>query len=232
MDIPTTSPLLPGFATRPAAGTDNSDAVAPAADFQSFLTLLTSQLRNQDPLQPLDSTQFVAQLASFSTVEQLVGTNSRLDLLTAQAENADLAALGNWIGRLASTTDGSFRATGTAETFQVPALAGADRIEAVAVLSDGTELERFAVAADASGRAIWAGGAAVAPRTPLRLELFYSMGGQVIERRPAGVFREVTGVRGTPEGLVLDLSDGGAITPAKVAELRAPTLTILPATGN
>jgi flagellar basal-body rod modification protein FlgD len=48
------------------------------ADFQTFLTLLTTQLKNQNPLEPLDSTQFVAQLASFSSVEQQVKTNDRL----------------------------------------------------------------------------------------------------------------------------------------------------------
>ncbi len=47
-------------------------------DFQTFLTLLTTQLRNQDPLKPMDSTQFVAQLASFSAVEQQVRTNEKL----------------------------------------------------------------------------------------------------------------------------------------------------------
>lgn len=57
---------------------DTSAAVA-ATDFETFLTLLTAQLRNQDPLQPIDSTEFVAQLASFSAVEQQIETNAKLD---------------------------------------------------------------------------------------------------------------------------------------------------------
>ena len=52
-----------------------------AGDFETFLSLLTAQLRNQDPLKPMESTEFVAQLASFSAVEQQVRTNDRLDEL-------------------------------------------------------------------------------------------------------------------------------------------------------
>jgi flagellar basal-body rod modification protein FlgD len=223
MDTPTVAPLLPEVRARLDQAANSAAATAPAADFQSFLTLLTAQLRNQDPLQPLDSTQFVAQLASFSTVEQLIGTNSRLDLLSERAEAADLASLSGWIGRLASATDGSFRASGGAEAFQVPVLNGAERVEAIVFRADGAEIDRFAVASDSAGQAIWSGAATatVAPGTALRIELVYHGAGLVLDRRPAGVFREVTGIRGTPDGAVLDLADGGTLSPGKVAELRA-----------
>ncbi len=63
-----------------------------------FLELLVAQLRNQDPLSPLDGTEFAAQLAQFSSLEQLVGINDKLDsqmnsdLLLSQAINNTLAA--------------------------------------------------------------------------------------------------------------------------------------------
>lgn len=53
-------------------------------DYNKFLTLLTAQISNQDPLAPVDSTQFVAQLAQLSQVEQAVQTNSQLETLTNQ----------------------------------------------------------------------------------------------------------------------------------------------------
>lgn len=53
-------------------------------DYNKFLTLLTAQISNQDPLAPVDSTQFVAQLAQLSQVEQAVQTNDRMELLTNQ----------------------------------------------------------------------------------------------------------------------------------------------------
>lgn len=50
-----------------------------AEDFTQFLTLLTTQLQNQDPLNPMDSTEFTNQLVQFSQVEQAINTNQKLD---------------------------------------------------------------------------------------------------------------------------------------------------------
>ncbi|WOI52953.1 flagellar hook assembly protein FlgD [Parvularcula sp. LCG005] len=52
-------------------------------EFTQFLTLLTTQVENQDPLTPLDSTTFVQQLATFSSLEQQVQTNRTLDAILA-----------------------------------------------------------------------------------------------------------------------------------------------------
>lgn len=66
------------------------------ADFNAFLTLLTAQVTNQDPLAPLDSTQFVEQLASFSGLEQQVVGNGHLETIaellrtTATSHSADI----------------------------------------------------------------------------------------------------------------------------------------------
>ena len=52
-----------------------------AADLDSFLLLLTTQLRNQDPLSPLDSNEFTGQLVAFAGVEQQIPTNGHLEQL-------------------------------------------------------------------------------------------------------------------------------------------------------
>jgi flagellar basal-body rod modification protein FlgD len=71
-----------------------------AETFDNFLVLLTTQLKNQDPLSPLDSTQFTEQLATFTGVEQQINTNQRLDqLLNLQAMSQVSAAVG-YIGNL------------------------------------------------------------------------------------------------------------------------------------
>lgn len=72
-------------------------------DYNAFLQLLIAQLKNQDPTAPMDSTQFVAQLATFSQVEQSVATNSKLDsLLTAQS----LSMADAFIGHTVTSSDG------------------------------------------------------------------------------------------------------------------------------
>src|SRR6266404_5696875 len=63
-------------------------------DFKTFLTLLTTQLKNQDPLSPLDTNQFTSQLVSFSQVEQAINANSKLaNLVSLQSTNQTISAL-------------------------------------------------------------------------------------------------------------------------------------------
>ncbi|WP_435640009.1 flagellar hook assembly protein FlgD [Micavibrio aeruginosavorus] len=66
-----------------------------AEDFSQFLTLLTTQLQNQDPMNPMDSTEFTNQLVQFSQVEQAINTNQKLDdLLSLQLGSISSVALG------------------------------------------------------------------------------------------------------------------------------------------
>ncbi|MHA6289057.1 flagellar hook assembly protein FlgD [Maricaulis sp. CAU 1757] len=73
-----------------------------ADNFEMFLTLLTQQMKNQDPLNPLDSTQFVNQLVDFSSVEQQIAQNQNLEsLLLLQSASAQASSVG-YIGRVAT----------------------------------------------------------------------------------------------------------------------------------
>ncbi len=63
------------------------------SNFNTFLTMLTTQLKNQDPLSPMDTAQFTQQLVSFSEVEQQINTNSNLQqLIQLQNTNQAIAA--------------------------------------------------------------------------------------------------------------------------------------------
>jgi len=83
-----------------------------AEDFAQFLTLLTVQLQNQDPLSPMDTTEFTNQLVAFSGVEQQINTNQKLDDLVAlQLNNALGSALG-YVGLNASYVSSEFFSDG------------------------------------------------------------------------------------------------------------------------
>lgn len=71
-------------------------------DYDSFLKLLVAQMKNQDPTNPMDSTQYVAQLASFSQVEQSVNINAKLDSLL---QSSALGQANSLIGRTVTTAD-------------------------------------------------------------------------------------------------------------------------------
>lgn len=72
-----------------------------SSNFDTFLTLLTAQLSNQDPLNPVDSAQFTQQLVQYSQVEQQIQTNDRLASLLAQSSASSGAAAVAYIGKTA-----------------------------------------------------------------------------------------------------------------------------------
>ena len=79
-------------------GAARGNAATLASDFETFLKMLTAQARYQDPLDPIDSTEYAAQLAQFSMVEQQVLTNDRLAALSAGFDTFTAASLASWIG--------------------------------------------------------------------------------------------------------------------------------------
>lgn len=73
----------------------NSQSAKLAEDFDQFLILLTTQLQNQDPLNPMDSSEFTNQLVQFSLVEQSINQNQKLDdLVSLQLGSVPSVALG------------------------------------------------------------------------------------------------------------------------------------------
>jgi len=92
-------------ATGTSTSATQSDAVSKTqVDYQSFLKLLVAQMKNQDPTNPMDSTQYMAQLAAFSQVEQSVQMNGKLDQML-QSSTLDQAA--SIIGRTLTSADGA-----------------------------------------------------------------------------------------------------------------------------
>ena len=83
-----------------------------AQTFDSFLTLLTTQLKNQDPISPMDTTEFTNQLVSFTNVEQQIASNTKLDQLIALQSQNGLAAAMDFIGKQVDIQDGVFDFSG------------------------------------------------------------------------------------------------------------------------
>lgn len=69
------------------------------SDFETFLKLMTTQLQFQDPLNPVDSTEYLSQLASFSAVEQQTRTNSILESLKSSFDLFGTSQAASWVGR-------------------------------------------------------------------------------------------------------------------------------------
>jgi flagellar basal-body rod modification protein FlgD len=81
-----------------SASSAAKDRIGLADDFDSFLQLLTTQLKNQDPLAPLDANQFTQQLVQFSAVEQAIKTNDALGQLLSVMRGDQIARSVDYLG--------------------------------------------------------------------------------------------------------------------------------------
>ncbi|MCB2113060.1 MAG: flagellar hook assembly protein FlgD [Parvularculaceae bacterium] len=113
-------------------------------NLDSFLTLLTTQLRNQDPLDPLDTEKFTSQLVQFASVEQTIQTNKHLETLIGLQAAADrdgaLAMIGKTI--VADSDKAAIRGGGASWTYTLPD--GATSASLVIVDDKGRPVASFA----------------------------------------------------------------------------------------
>lgn len=101
-------PVVSGTTPLPASSSGSSAAASSAlasqqiaGNFQSFLTLLTTQLQNQNPLDPLDTNQFTQQLVEFAGVQQQLNTNDSLATLVSLQQTAQSTQALGFVGKTA-----------------------------------------------------------------------------------------------------------------------------------
>lgn len=114
-----------------------------ADNFDTFLVLLTEQLKNQDPLDPLESEQFVQQLVQFSSVEQQIASNESLEaLLALQQSDAQLKAL-DFIGKEATVNTRYNLLEDGEATWEYGLAQEADTVEILIFDEDGKQVRRL-----------------------------------------------------------------------------------------
>lgn len=128
--MPVASTSLVSGTTSASAQSPTSTTSAASLDANAFLRLLIAEVRNQDPANPIDSSQYVAQLATFSSVEQATQTNAKLDTLLT---SLSLSQADSIIGRTITSADGTV--SGVASELRI--VSGG----AVAVLENGRQVE-------------------------------------------------------------------------------------------
>jgi flagellar basal-body rod modification protein FlgD len=101
--IANTTPNIPSTTITPKETTTASDATDATLNYDSFLKLLVAQMQNQDPTDPVDASEQMSQLASFSNVEQAIKTNTHLESLIKETSMSQAASL---IGKTVTSADG------------------------------------------------------------------------------------------------------------------------------
>ncbi|WP_036289423.1 flagellar hook assembly protein FlgD [Methylosinus sp. PW1] len=104
MTVISTTSVTNATATSSASSTSSSSSSTQTLGYDQFLTLLVTEMKYQDPTKPMDPTETVSQLASFSSVEQAVKTNTTL---TSILNSNLLTQASSFIGKTVSSSDGS-----------------------------------------------------------------------------------------------------------------------------
>lgn len=214
------APVSSSGAPTAAQGPGAARADIPS-DFDTFLRMLTVQMRNQDPLDPIDSADYAVQLATFSGVEQQVRTNELLGSLADRLGLSGLAELAGWVGRDARAAMPA-RFEGAPVTVYPRTAPGAEAAELVVRDAQGQEVARHALPLGAEPIQ-WAGVTADgAPLPPglYRFDVVSLARGEPVATAQAEVWGRVSEVRSEAGGAVLVI--GGASVPASaVTGLRA-----------
>ncbi|WP_135502868.1 flagellar hook capping FlgD N-terminal domain-containing protein [Roseovarius aestuariivivens] len=196
------------------------------SDFETFIRMLTTQMQNQDPLNPIESTDFATQLATFSSVEQQVLTNDLLTSLGAQMGALNLSQLSGWVGMSANAVmpvefDGNpitlrVEGVGTAQTHQLVV-----RDESDAVVSR-TDISGAAQTLDWRGHDAF-GGTLPHGRYQIDVESFSQ--GQLVATRPAQVSALITEARVQNGQTILVFEGGQEVASDGILALKRSSLT-------
>lgn len=206
-----------------AASEDPKSNSAISSDFETFLKMLTVQMENQDPLNPIESSDYAVQLATFSGVEQQVQTNDLLKALQTQLGVMSMSDLAGWVGMEARAgvsaqfemepiTVTPHPPTGATQTFMVVKNAAGSIVDRVEFSPSDTSVQ-------------WAGlddnGSLFPPgEYSFTLQSYNTRG--LMSEEPMSVYSEVVEAKVVSGQTILILETGDEIPAAEVEALRQP----------
>lgn len=225
---------MPSTVTSPVAAppppqtATQASRTALAGNFDTFLSLLTTQLQNQDPLSPVDTDQFTQQLVQFTGVEQQIQTNSLLQSLVGQTNATSAGSALSFLGQAADfNSDTATLAEGASIDFN--ARVPTNAVSAQFIVSDASGREIFQTNADPANFGTqqnfrWDGQSTNgAPAPPGR----YTLSTRAIDAQGSvlpvtiSVRETITGVD-LSQGEPLYLTNSGARPYAQILGVRAP----------
>jgi flagellar basal-body rod modification protein FlgD len=194
-----------------------------SSDFEVFLQMLTAQMKYQDPLNPVDSTDYATQLATFSGVEQAVLTNDLLKDLTNQMTIGGLTDLATWVGREARST-APVQFDGQAIELFPQSIGAADTLEIVVRDGSGVELQRIPYIPSANSLT-WTG---VLPNGhalqngQYNFQVVGTSNGEIISEAGVETYSRINEVRIENGQTVAVLRGGASVSSNEVTALREP----------
>ncbi|MGL4321956.1 MAG: flagellar hook capping FlgD N-terminal domain-containing protein [Paracoccaceae bacterium] len=216
MDVTAT----PTTTTQPRAS--DTAAAKITSDYTTFLKMLTTQLQNQDPLNPIESSDYAVQLATFSGVEQQTRTNQLLESLGGQFNVLGMAQMAGWVGQEARV-DAPVWMDGDPVTLSPNPAAGADRATLVVKDMQGTVVSRQDIPPTADAF-VWTGlGIDGLPLSDgqytLSLESYRN--DELLTQNPVEHYAKILEAQGGAGGTMLLLEGGAKVRADMITALRA-----------
>lgn len=202
----------PAPAANPVAGFGSA-----GGDFQTFLTMLTAQLRNQDPLNPMEGTDFAIQLATFAGVEQAALSNRFLEQMAGQA------GIASWIGKEGRTTAPVWLGADPI-TLDVAPHKMADSVQLVTRDAEGREVLREEIG-PGTGQVDWLGRTPEGTRLPegaYSFTLESRRAGELLDETPVGAYGRILEAQFDSTGGRVVFEGGGSAPAHEVTALRNP----------
>lgn len=193
-----------------------------SSDFETFLLMLTTQMENQDPLNPTNSADYAVQLATFSSVEQQVKTNDLLVGLTEQMGLMGMAQLAGWVGMEARAAVPAYF-DGAPVTLAPNPVRTADEVVLVVRDANGDEVERIDIEVSTDPIS-WAG---VDENGNLRPEGLYSFElesyshDNLMATTPVDLYSQISEARNEGGVTVLILEGGIQVPATAISAIRA-----------
>ena len=211
----------PNTAATSAAAQSSSNAAVLSSDFEVFLQMLTAQAESQDPLEPIDSSEYAAQLAQFSMVEQQVTTNDLMEQMLIALGANDMAGAANWIG-MDALVQGPAKFDGTPVTIAPNPPIAADEVTLIVTNAQGAEVQRVALPLGAelyNWEGVDANGSPIA-HGEYTFQIESKANGEVLLTEPALSYARVTEARIDNGATLLVLDSGYMILANNVIGLR------------
>lgn len=244
MDTTSTSTLpaagAPATSTvgSPGAGSSSTPAqmnTSISSDYQMFLNMMTTELQNQDPMNPMSSDQFAVELATFSGVEQQLQTNDLLTQLLASSNGQSMVQMAGWVGDEARVTAPVYF-DGSPVTLSPKPAAGADKATLVVTDPTGAQVDRRDID-PTSANYQWDGkdsNGNTLPTGIYNLTLESYQGDQKLDSSPVDYYAPVQEIRSESTGVNIVVPGDIEVPSDRITAIRQPsdagTAAVSPAT--
>ena len=222
MDVPTTTaaPISATARTATPTAQQNNDK-----NYDTFLKMMTTQIKNQDPLNPMSADQLAVQLATFSGVEQQTKTNDLLSQMITQGSMGAMSQMVGWVGKEARLAAPAYFDGSTPITISPNPAANADKAVLVAKNAAGTEVSRTELALgstdydwqgnDSSGNPL--------PKGLYTLSLESYQGDTLMQSSNVEYYGKISEIRSTANGVSAMLPGGVEALTSLITAIREPT---------